>query len=67
MKLVADWRKARKWLSMQIPAVNAAFLLTWASLPPRFQESLPPTWAIGIAVALLVLGMVGRLIDQSDK
>lgn len=64
MKLVYDWRQAWKWLSMQIPAVNVAFLGTWAVLPSKFQDALP-TWAVvAIAISLLVLGMVGRLIQQ---
>jgi protein-S-isoprenylcysteine O-methyltransferase Ste14 len=66
MKLVTDWRKARKWLSIQIPAINIAFLGTWAVLPSKFQDALPVWAVVGIAVALLVLGMVGRLIQQ-DK
>lgn len=66
MKLVEDWRKAYKWLSVQIPAINAAFLLTWTQLPQKFQEALPLPWVIGIAVSLLVLGMVGRLMHQGE-
>jgi protein-S-isoprenylcysteine O-methyltransferase Ste14 len=64
MRLVDDWRKALKWFSVQIPAVNVAFLATWAALPPKFQDALPVPWVIGIAVVLLVLGIVGRLIKQ---
>jgi protein-S-isoprenylcysteine O-methyltransferase Ste14 len=64
MKLVPNWRKARKWLSIQIPAVNIAFLGTWAVLPPKFQDALPVWAVVAIAVALLALGMVGRLIQQ---
>lgn len=66
MKLVDDWRGALRWLSVQIPAINAAFLVTWANLPAKFQEALPVPWVIGIAVGLLVLGVVGRLIKQGD-
>lgn len=67
MKLVPNWRKARKWLSIQIPAVNVAFLATWSLLPEKFQEAIPVWAVVGIAVALLVLGMVGRLIQQEPK
>lgn len=67
MKLVDDWRDALKWFSVNVHAVNAAFLVTWANLPPKFQDALPMPWVIGIAVALLVLGVAGRLIDQSPK
>jgi protein-S-isoprenylcysteine O-methyltransferase Ste14 len=66
MKLVADWRKALKWFSIQIPAANAAFLLAWAALPEKFQNSLPPSWVVCISVVLLVAGMFGRLVQQGD-
>lgn len=67
MKLVNNWREARKWLSMKIPAANAAFLLTWSQLPQKFQDALPLPWVIGIAVLLLLAGMFGRVVDQTPK
>jgi hypothetical protein len=67
MRLVGDWRKALKWFSVNIPLVNTAFLVTWATLPPKFQDALPLPWVIGIAVALLGAGIVGRLVDQTPK
>lgn len=65
--LVSDWRKAWKWLSVQANILNASFLATWAMLPEKFQNALPISTVIGIAVALLVLGTVGRVIDQTPK
>jgi hypothetical protein len=67
MKLVSDWKKALGWFSVQIPAANAALLLTWSQLPAKFQEVLPMPWVLGIAIALLVLGVLGRLVDQDKK
>lgn len=64
MKLVDDWKGCLRWFSVQIPAVNAAFLLTWTQLPAKFQDALPIPWVVGIAVGLLVLGVIGRLVDQ---
>lgn len=66
-RLVGDFRSAWRWFSVQIPALNAAFLATWAALPEKFQSVLPVSWVIGIAVALVVLGVAGRLIDQKPK
>lgn len=65
MRLVENWRKAWRWLSVQFPALNLAFLGTWSVLPAKFQDALPMPWVIGIAVVLIVLGVVGRMIDQS--
>lgn len=64
MKLIYNWRQAWRMLSVQIPTVNVAFLSTWAALPAKFQDAVPLPWAIGTAVALMVLGIAGRLIDQ---
>ena len=66
-RVVSDWRRAWKWLSIQIPALNIAFLSTWALLPPKFQDAISAPWAIGIAVGLIAAGMFGRLIDQKPK
>jgi protein-S-isoprenylcysteine O-methyltransferase Ste14 len=64
MKFVTDVKQCWRWLSVQIPALNVAFLGTWAVLPAKFQEALPMPWVIGIAVGLIVLGVAGRLYKQ---
>lgn len=63
-KLISNWRKSWRMLSVQIPSLNVAFLATWAALPAKFQDALPLPWVIGIAVTLIVLGVVGRLLVQ---
>lgn len=63
-KLIANWRKAWRMLSVQIPAINAAFIATWAALPQKFQDAYPLPWALGTVLVLLVLGVVGRLVKQ---
>ena len=65
MKLVANAKSCWKWLSIQIPIVNLAFLATWGTLPAKFQDAIPLPWVIGIAVVLIVLGVAGRLLDQT--
>lgn len=67
MKLVPDWKKALKWWSTQIHSINAAFLLTWAAIPDKFQDALPVSVLIGIAAVLLVAGVVARMLDQEPK
>lgn len=66
-KPVSDWRQCWRWLSVQFPALNLAFLGTWTALPPKFQEVLPMQWVLGIAAALIVVGVLGRLLDQGAK
>lgn len=63
-KLIPNWRKAWKMLSVQIPAINTAFLATWAALPDRFQDAYPLPWMLGTVIVLLILGIAGRLVDQ---
>ena len=64
MKLINEWKKIYKYISVQIPALNVAFLATWALLPQKFQDALPVPWVIVIAITLLVAGVVGRMIAQ---
>ena len=65
MKLVGNWRKAWRWLSIQFPALNLTFLATWGALPTKFQDVIPTPLVMGISAALIVMGVVGRMIDQS--
>lgn len=64
MKLVDNWRAAPKWFSTQATALNLAFLGAWGLLPEKFQDAIPASWMIGIAIVLLALGFFGRLVDQ---
>lgn len=65
--LVDDAKQCWRWLSVQLPALNLAFLGTWSVLPQKFQDALPLPWVVGIAAVLIVLGVAGRLIDQPGK
>lgn len=64
LNFVDGWQQFPRWISVRTHAINAAFLTTWATLPAKFQDALPIPWVIGIAVTLLVIGVVGGLIDQ---
>jgi len=66
-RVVPDWRNAWRWLSMHAMAWSAAILLAYTSLPPSFIARVPE-WAVNaIVAAVLVLGMVGRLVDQTQS
>jgi hypothetical protein len=66
LKLVPNWRELWKAYSVVFPAINTAFLATWATLPEKFQDVLP-TWAVlSIAVFLIVAGVIGRFIKQPE-
>jgi hypothetical protein len=65
MTLVANWKDAWRWWSVQIATVIAAVNLAWETLPADALAVIPADWRgwinIGLAVAMLVV----RLIDQS--
>ena len=67
MRLTDNWQDAWKWFSIQFPVINTAFLSTWAVLPSKFQDILPVSVVIGIAVVLIVAGVAGRMISQTPE
>ena len=64
MQLIPNIKQAWKMFSIQAQAINAALLVSWQSLPASFQTVIPVQYLLIIAVILLVLGMVGRVIQQ---
>lgn len=67
MKVVSDWRRAHKWMSMQSMVFVNALLISWAAIPEKFQDALPIGWVIAISATALGLGTVGRLVQQAPK
>lgn len=65
IKLVKNWRECLKWFSVQVPAINSALILTWTQIPTKFQDAYPVKWLLATVLFLLVLGVYGRLVDQS--
>jgi len=64
-RLVSDWKTAWRWTSMWAMGGSTLLLATWATIPDELKAVLPHRAVEGIAVALLVLGMGGRLVKQS--
>ena len=64
MKLIPNWRKAWRMFSVQAQAAAIAAIAGWQALPNDLRVLVPQQVAIGLALVLLVLGIVGRLIDQ---
>lgn len=64
MRLVSNARQGWKWVSVQSMAAAMAVQGTWVALPDDMKASLPD-WAVSAAtMALLVLGTIGRFVDQ---
>lgn len=64
MKLIPEARRAWRMFSVQAQAVAFAVLGAWQSLPEKFQDRVPLSVVFGLAMVLLVAGIVGRLIHQ---
>lgn len=65
MKLVSNWREAPRWVSMKCMAAAVAIQSMWGLIPPDMKASIPPAGVTALTVALLVLGVIGRLVDQT--
>ncbi len=66
MKLVANWKSFWKWNSVQAMTAATALQGTWMSLPPDLKSKITPDTVHVITMAILVLGVIGRLRDQGS-
>lgn len=66
MRLVDDAKQAWRWFSVQANVLNLAILGAWAAVPDDMKAGIPQQWVFYGSVALLVLGTVGRLVDQGE-
>lgn len=64
MKLIANWKKAWRMLSVQAMALAGAVQGAWMFIPDGMRSSIPANVVQAVTIALLVLGVVGRLVDQ---
>lgn len=65
VRLVDGWKRSWTWFSTQ--AMTLALLVqgAWLAMPEDLRAAIKPSWVFVIAIALLVLGIVGRMVDQS--
>jgi hypothetical protein len=64
MKLIKDARRAWRFFSVQAMALAGALQGAWLAMPPDLQSRVPGDIVDGLTVAILALGIVGRLVDQ---
>lgn len=64
MKLVKDWKECWKWFSVHCMVVATAVQGAWMFIPADLKSNLPTELAVILTLALLVLGLIGRLVDQ---
>lgn len=64
MKFVSDIENAWRWLSLRIAALHSAVIGAWLALPADLKPDLTNEQLLGTSAALLILGAIGRVIDQ---
>jgi hypothetical protein len=64
MKLVSNAKDAWRWWSVRAMVVQGAVAGSWLAVPDDMRAAVPSEWLAAVAVALTVLGIAGRLIDQ---
>lgn len=67
IKLVKGAEKAYRWFSMQAMTIAIALQASWMALPPNLLTHLDANHKTIVVIALLVFGMVGRLVDQGEE
>jgi hypothetical protein len=65
--LVENWRGAWRWFSVQAMVLVAAIQGGWAALPEDLKAHFPTRAVTAISVALLLLGIGGRLVRQRKE
>lgn len=64
IRLVRNWRQSWRWFSVNCMTLAAAIQGGWVALPEDMKAGIPAPWVSMASVAVLVLGIIGRLIDQ---
>jgi hypothetical protein len=67
MKLVSNAGQAWRWFSVQAMSAAIALQAGWQAMPPDLAERIPEGAVDALAIAVLVLGIVGRLVDQGGN
>ena len=66
LKLVDNARNAWRWVSMQAMTAAIAVQGAWMFVPSDMKSSIPPNVVQYATLALLALGVVGRLVKQKE-
>jgi hypothetical protein len=66
MKLIPEWKRAWRMLSVQAMTLATALQGAWLGVPDDMKAGINPSIVNASCMVLLVLGIVGRLVKQ-DK
>ena len=66
MKFVENAKQSWKWFSMQAMTLAGALQGTWVTIPDDLKSSVPSNLVHYITLALVIAGIVGRLVKQDE-
>lgn len=66
MKLVPNWQRAHRFISVQLMALVAGIQGIWPNIPADLKSALPAGVVNWVSIALLVAAVAARLIDQGS-
>jgi len=66
ISFVSDWRNAYRWFSVHAMLWASVAQVTYMGLPNELKASLPQKWVTCFTTAILILGIVGRLVNQGE-
>ena len=64
LKLISNWQRAHRMISVQLIALTGALQAAWPQLPPDMKATLPPSLVHYLSLVLLGAAILGRLLDQ---
>lgn len=67
LHFVENAKSAWKWFSVQAMVLAGAIQGAWLFVPDDMRSTLPPNAVQALTVALLVMGVAGRLVQQTPK
>lgn len=67
MKMVPNVGRAWRWFSVQAMVLATAVQGAWLALPAEMKATVPDRLVMAATIVLLVLGVVGRLVDQGGS
>lgn len=67
IKLVPEWRRALRMFSVQLNILGGSAGAIYATMYDQLKETVSPKVVMWITIAVFVLSVLARLIDQDLK
>lgn len=64
MKLITNWRKAWKFLSVQLMVLGSAMSSAYATMYEQMKSTIDPKMMAMITAGVFIAGIVGRVVSQ---